>query len=97
MIRLTEEQAEEILFTEPDFFDEDDEFQTIEVGTWHGDGKFQHCHVIFKRTGEDELYRLNCHRSGSAFTDWYRTYDLDCKRVERKEVVTHEYVDCDPS
>lgn len=101
MLKLTKDQAEIILFelSPNESFDEDDEFLLIEKTEWAGGGKYQSCEAIFTVIGDPAMYRLTAQRTGSHYTEWYRTYDLNCPRVEKREKVevTYEYVDCDPS
>lgn len=98
-LKITEEQAEHLIYEcEPGQYDPEwDEFEVVYKDDWHGNGKFQTMNVIFKLPTDSQLYRLVAHRTGSHYTDWHREYQLQCNKVERKEVVTYEYVDCDPS
>ena len=100
-LKITQEDAGIILYelSPNESFDEDDKFLLIEKSEWSGGGKYQSCEAIFQKIGEPALYRLTAQRTGSHYTEWYRTYDLNCPRVEKVEKVevTYHYVDCDPS
>lgn len=85
-MKITEEQAREISWSESD------EFETVETGDFIADHKYENQTVIFKPTDGDSHYMLFVSRSGSAFTDWYYDYVLDCPEVEQVEVVTTEWI-----
>lgn len=98
ILKITEHQAEDLIYEyEPHLYNEGDKFIVEYKSEWKGSGKYQYMEVIFKRAKEDGFFRLKANRTGSHYTEWYREYDLNCKQVERREKVTYEYVDCDPS
>jgi len=100
-LKITQEQAEEIVYglSIDENFDDTDEFILIEKSDWEGGGKYQHLYAIFKKVGEEDLYRLSVSRTGSHYTDWYREYELTCPKVCRKErtIVEITYEDCNSS
>lgn len=100
-LKITEEQAEEIVYelSVNESFDDTDEFTLVEKSDWEGGGKWQSCYAIFKKIGEEDLYRLSATRTGSHYTEWYREYELNCPKVCRKErtIVEITYEDCNSS
>jgi hypothetical protein len=78
--------------------DEHDELVYLveEEGEWISEGKYEIKDIIFSYIIlEGKFYKLEIHRSGSPFTDWYYSYEdwndvVECDEVTPKEVtVTH--------
>lgn len=85
-MKITEEQAQEISW------EESDEFETVEVGDFIADYKYEHQDIVFKPKNSDHHYMLLVSRSGSAFSEWSYDYQLDCPEVERIEVTTTQWI-----
>jgi len=85
-MKLTEEQAQKILW------EDSEEFDTVEVGDFVADYKTENAEVIFKPKGTDDHYVLYVSREGSPFTDWHYGYHLDCQAVEQVEVTVKQWV-----
>jgi len=70
--------------------EETDNLRIVEDGDYISDGKYERSTVIF--TNGYSHFRLDLHRSGSPFTDWYYSWEdwgeeVECPEVEKQEVV----------
>ena len=86
MITITAEQARDITF------EDSEEFEVVDSGTFEDDGKYQLKEVIFQPKGSDKYYSLEVCRSGSYFSDYYYTWEdaeeFECPEVKQVVVST---------
>lgn len=73
-------------------FNGDEDFEVVEEGDWVCDYKYEICTNVFKRKSDGKYFAHDQSRSGSYHTDYYYNDPEDLYEVERKEVVTIQYV-----
>lgn len=65
------------------FFENHEDFETIDEGEWVQEHKYQFCEVIVKQLSTERFFRMDVSRSGSYHSDWY----YDFSNSELVEVV----------
>lgn len=81
---ITSQQAQDI------FWEDSEEFETVNEPAWKDDGKYSFAKVIFtSRQSRDKYYQLSVRRSGSYHTDYYYEWD-DVDEFKCDEVVPKE-------
>jgi hypothetical protein len=91
-MKLTEEQAQDILCGDSD------EFTVLDEGEWIGGGKYEHRDVVFRAADDDtpvedgvKGFMMSVSRTGSHYTDWYYDYQLECPEVVRIPCVSYTW------
>lgn len=65
-------------------------FEFVENEEWQDDGKYSYSSVIFKHG--DKTYACNVSRTGSYYSDYHYSFDDEAYEVEKKEVITLQWV-----
>ena len=87
---------EDVMPAVDEYGEEDTPFELVEQGDWIQDYKYQWRENILKRVSDDTFWVYDEGRTGSPFTEYYYNDQddefLDLYQVEKKEVVTTEWV-----
>lgn len=90
MLRLTQDQADDLASEEGIDLDNGDTLELVEVSDWTQDYKYQHAEAIYQHSN-GKFYSQHLSRCGSHW-DGYELYPSEeLYEVEKVEVTTYEW------
>lgn len=95
-LKLSEDEVRSI------FFEEHEDFKTVQEGEWTQEYKYQICDVVVEQISTGKCYEFGVSRTGSYHTDWeYNFWETELLEVEFKTetIVVSRWVpvnDCPP-